>query len=257
MKKLVVVIIGLALIVGVVSLSGCTDRTAGQVALTGANINVTSQQEGIWVRGHGAVFAAPDICSLQLGIEAQATTVNEAQSQAAKAMDSVMNALTTGGVAKKDIQTQYYNIKRITRYDQPTQKEVFVGYRVTNLVSAKIRTLDKVGTIIDGVTAAGGDLTRINSISFSIEDPTPLLKSARDKAMADARAKADQLSSLAGIKLGTPTYINDSSQGQVIPQRSVGIAAAPSLAPAPTTPISTGELQVTVDVQVVYRILGP
>lgn len=217
---------------------------------------MTSQQQGVWVSGHGSVFVAPDICTLRLGVDAQATTVTDAQAQAAKAMDAVMKSLTANGIAAKDIQTQAYSIQRVTRYDQPTQKEVFVGYRVSNLVTAKIRTIDKVGTTIDAVTAAGGDLTRIASISFSIDDPTASLQSARDKAMADAKAKASQLATLGGIKLGKPTYISDSSKGVIIPQSQVAMpAAAPAGMAAPTTPVSAGEMQVTVDVQVVYSIL--
>ncbi len=247
------IVVTLALTVVALGLSGCAERATVQAA-PGTSINMASQQQGVWVNGHGSVSVAPDICSLRLGIDAQATRVNDAQSQAAKAMDSVMNALAANGVAKKDIQTQYYSIQRVTRYDQPTQKEVFLGYRVSNLVSAKIRAIDKVGTIIDAVTVAGGDLTRIDSISFSIEDPTQSLQAARQKAMADARAKADQLASLAGIQLGKPTYISDNSQGVITPPRPVAMAAGVASAPVPTTPISAGEMQVTVDVQVVYSI---
>lgn len=249
-----VIVFMLALPLVALGLSGCAEGTTAQSA-PGTGISMAAgQQQGVWVNGHGSVSAAPDICTLQLGIDAQATTVNDAQSQAAKAMDGVMNALTSNGVAKKDIQTQQYSIQRVTRYDQPTQKEVFVGYRVSNIVSAKIRAIDKTGTVIDAVTAAGGDLTRIDSISFSIEDPAPSLQAARQKAMADARAKADQLASLAGIQLGKPTYISDNSQGVTIPQRSLTMAAGVASAPVPTTPISSGEMQVTVDVQVVYSI---
>ena len=254
MKKLSVIILGLALLATIIGLSGCAGGAAAPALPAITGINVASQQQGVWVSGHGSVFVAPDICTLRLGVDAQATTVTDAQAQAAKAMDAVMKSLTANGIAAKDIQTQAYSIQRVTRYDQPTQKEVFVGYRVSNFVTAKIRAIDKVGITIDAVTAAGGDLTRIDSISFSIEDPTASLQSARDKAMADAKAKAGQLATLGGIKLGKPTYISDSSQGVIIPQSKVAMpAAAPGV--AATTPISAGEMQVTVDVQVVYGIL--
>ena len=49
------------------------------------------------------------------------------------------------------------------------------GYEVTNMVTAKIRDIDKVGAIIDAVAAAGGDFTRINNIAFSVDDPSDIL----------------------------------------------------------------------------------
>ena len=61
------------------------------------------------------------------------------------------------------------------------------------MVTAKIREMDKVGSIIDAVAAAGGDYTRINNIAFSVDDPSPYYTEARQKAMADAKAKAEQL----------------------------------------------------------------
>jgi uncharacterized protein YggE len=241
MKKYWLAAIGLVLVLAAVGFSGCS---TGETKL-----NLNSQQEGIWVNGEGKVSAIPDIATLSLGVEAQAATVAEAQSQAAEAMNRVMTALTDNGVAKKDIQTQYFSIDQVTRWDDEKQQEVVVGYRVTNMVTAKIREIDKAGSIIDAVAAAGGDFTRINGISFSVDDPSAYYKDAREKAMADARAKAEQLAELSGVKLGKPTYI---SEGTIYPvyQRSMYEAAAPA-----PTPISPGEMELTLSIQVVYAIL--
>ncbi|MFC2008134.1 SIMPL domain-containing protein, partial [Chloroflexota bacterium] len=184
-----------------------------------------------------------------------AVTVSEAQAEAALAMDDVMNALSKNGVAKKDIQTQYFNISRITRWDDKNQQEVVIGYRVTNTVTAKIRDIEKTGTIIDDTVIAGGDLTRINNIYFSIDDPTAYHKEAREKAMNDAKNKAEQLADLSEVKLVKPTYISENLYFPPPIYKAVSMMeGAP--APAPTTPISPGEMEVTLSVQVVYAILN-
>ncbi len=243
MKKYWLAAIGLVLVLAAVSLSGCS------VGSTIGTIDLKSQQEGIWVSGEGKVTAIPDIATLSLGVEAQAATVAEAQSQAAGAMNRVMAALTDNGVDEKDIQTQYFSIDRVTRWDREREEEIVVGYRVTNMVTAKIREIDKAGSIVDAVAAAGGDLTRINNIGFSVDDPSAYYDEARQEAMADAKAKAEQLAELSGVKLGKPTYI---SEGTISPvyQRSMYEAAAPA-----PTPISPGEMELTLTVQVVYAIL--
>ena len=208
------------------------------------------QNTGIWVTGQGEVMVIPDIAELYLGIEAQADTVSEAQAQASEAMDKVMEALKDNGVAEKDIQTQQFSIYPVTRWINESGEEEIVGYRVTNIVLAKIREVDKAGIIIDAVAKAGGDLTRIQSISFSVDDPTPYYEEARGKAMEDAMNKATQLATSASVQLGKPTYISE--EAAYVPRYFAEMAGG--MAPAPETPISPGELKITVNVQVVYEI---
>ena len=244
--------IGLVLMLALVGLVGCTSEGTSEIELpSGLRINVGNQQEGIWVNGYGEVNAAPDIAILQLGISAQRASVAEAQAEAATAMDEVMTVLKQGGVADKDIQTQYFSIQQVTRWDRETEEEVVIGYRVTNMVTAKIREIAKTGSIIDAVAEAGGDFTRIDNISFSIDDPSEYRKEARDKAMADAKAKAERLANLGGVTLGKPTYISENISYPVYSQPPRVAEAAP----APVTPISPGEMKISLDIQVVYAIL--
>jgi len=184
MKKKWLLAAGLVLVIVAVGLVGCGpgNTALGEIE----NLNISNQQEGIWVSGQGKVTAVPDIAILQLGIEAQATSVAGAKTQADEAMDKVQKALTENGIADEDIQTQYFNIYRVTKWDRDTDEEIVVGYRVTNMVKAKIRDIDKAGTIIDAVAEAGGDLTRIDNISFTIDDPSAYYEEAREKAMDEA-----------------------------------------------------------------------
>jgi len=246
MKKGLFLILGLVSVLAIVTLGGCAGRASPDV--TGF---FNTQQEGVWVSGTGKVTVAPDIASLRLGIEAQQATVAEAQSAATVAMNQVMAALKDNGVADKDIQTQYFSIQKVTRWDDEKYQEVIIGYRVTNIVTAKIRDIANAGTVIDAVALAGGDLTRIDSISFSVDDPSAYYEQVRGKAMADAKAKAEQLAKLGGITLGTPTYISESmvTPSPIYPVRAE--AAAPAMA---ETPISAGETEISLTVQVIYAI---
>lgn len=238
-----VVVISLALVLSLVGFSACT---AGPTTI--GTVDLNTQQEGIWVNGQGEVTVTPDLATLWLGVEAQADTVTEAQSQAVEAMDNVMTALTDNGVDDDDIQTQYFSIDQVTRWDD--DEYVVIGYRVTNMVIAKIRDIDNVGAIIDAVAEAGGDLTRINNIAFSVDDPSEYYEEAREEAMADAKDKAEQLADLAGIELGQPTYISEGNIYPPIVYRDAGMA----LEEGYTTSISPGEIELTLTVQVAYAI---
>ena len=251
MKRNWLLAVGLALVLAIVGLAGCSP---GSTVLEGIEgINISSQQAGISVSGQGKVTAVPDIATLRLGIEAQEASVAEAQTQAAEAMDKVMTALTESGVAEKDIQTQYFNIRQVTKWDRVTEEETVIGYRVTNMVTAKIRDIDKVGVIIDAVAEVGGDLTRIDSIGFSIDDPSDYHEEARQEAMADAEAKAEQLAELAGVTLGKATYVSEGISYPIYPRGMIEMSAAPMA--GPETPISPGEMEISLTVQVAYAIL--
>jgi uncharacterized protein len=210
----------------------------------------SNQQEGIWVTGEGKVKVIPDVVNIQLGIQTQAKTIADAQAQATKAMNDVMSALTTNGVAEKDIQTQYYNIQQLTKWDNDKQEQIVTGYQVTNMVNAKIREIVKAGTIIDTATQAGGDLTRVNSLQFSVDDPTIYYDQAREKAMADANDTATQLAKLSDVKLGKAIYISETN---VLTPQTVPIYKAATDSSS-STPISAGELEITINVQVTYAI---
>jgi uncharacterized protein YggE len=239
------VVISLALVLSLVGFSACT---AGPTTIGAVDVN--SQQEGIWVSGQGEVTAAPDLATLYLGVEAQADTVAEAQNQAAGAMENVMTALSDNGVDEDDIQTQYFSIDQVTRWDD--DEPVVIGYRVTNMVTAKIRDMDNIGAIIDAVAEAGGDYIRVNNIAFSVEDPSEYYEEARAEAMADAKDKAEQLADLAEIELGDPTYISEGSIYVPVDYRGMDMAVPEE--GGYVTPISPGELEITLNVQVAYAI---
>ncbi len=252
MKKtrILMVAAALALIAPILVLTGCA---AQQAPVFTPNITVGTQQEGLWANGMGQVQAVPDVAVLNLGVQAEAATVAEAQTMAANAMTAVMAALKAGGVADKDIQTSGYTVYQQTQWDNNKQTSVVTGYQVSNTLQVKVRQVADAGTVLDAVVAAGGDLIRVQGINFQVDDPTPYLEQARGKAMADAQMKAKQLADLAGVTLGAPIYITESSSSPVI-YRSAAMGASDSGAPAPTTPINPGETTITSNVQIVYAI---
>jgi uncharacterized protein YggE len=250
--------LGLLAVLAVIGLAGCQgtggSTTDTEDSNTPVNVNVNSQQQGIWVNGTGKVSAAPDLVTITLGVSAQEATVAQAQAEAADAMSQVMQALKDSGVAPKDIQTQYFSVNQVTSWDEVTRQIKVDGYQVSNTVTAKVRVLDKAGTIIDAVAAAGGNFTRINGISFSIEDPMPYYQQAREKAIADAKSKAAQMASLTGVTLGKVTYVTENSYVPVtVPSAYYKDSAVTATMPA-TTSISPGEMEINANVQVVYSI---
>jgi uncharacterized protein YggE len=210
------------------------------------------QQVGLWVNGEGKAKATPDIVVLSLGVEAESKTVARAQQDAAQAMDAIIKVLKNNGVADKDVQTQRFSITPVRTYIEDQQRSIITGYQVTNVVIAKIRQIDKAGSVIDAVAEAGGNLTRIDNIAFSIDNPTPYYNEARANAIEDAMTTAKQMASSAGIKLGKLIYMSESTP--YVPPVAISNFLMKAEAAAPTTPISPGELEIQANVQMVYEI---
>ena len=214
-------------------------------------INRDKTEKTVRVSGTGIVAGEPDLVVLSVGVSVERDSVKQARTEAAEAMAGVIESLKANGLADIDIQTRHFSIHQ--RYDYSKGRREFRGYSVTNTVSAKIRDLDTVGNVIDDAAAAGGNLVEINSIRFTIEDPTILKMQARVAAMQDAQAKAHTLATEGGVALGKPISISES--GDYYPPGPFQVEAAfADDAGAIETPIQFGQLQITVRVNVIYEI---
>ena len=240
--------------------SGFPDSFLGSVAVAG------DAQTGISVTGSGKASAPPDLAVLNVWVEAFAGSVAEARDQAAGAMDQVVNLLISSGIEEKDIQTRHFNIsprytsREITRClgTDPTdcfkdRERVIIGYQVTNQLSVQVRDLASVGSLIDRVTAGGGDLIRFLGVNFSIEDTNALEIEAREAAAADLKAKATQIANLTGVALGKPVFIAEVSSSA---PKALALAdrAFLGLEAAVETPILAGQLDVVITLQARYAI---
>jgi uncharacterized protein len=222
-------------------------------ACEGDKVTVATQQSqsmGISVGGEGKVSGAPDIAVLTLGVSALAPSVKDARDQAATAMNGIVDSIKGNGVDAKDIQTTQLSIQ--PEYNWRDNIQELTGYRVTNIVTAKLRNIDNTSKVIDDAAAAGGDLTQIQGISFTIDNPAKLRDEARQKAVADAKDKAQRLADLSGVGLGKVMSISETFTAPPV-TLARGALVAPATGPGPTT-IETGEMDVIVTVQVVYAI---
>jgi uncharacterized protein len=210
-----------------------------------------STDTGVSVVGSGIVLAQPNTARITLGSEVFDASLSNAQAEAARRMDAVVARLKAAGIADSDIRTVSYNIN--PQYDQrDSNQSTLRGYQVQNLVEVKTTNVGGLGALLDDAVSAGA--TRVFGIRFEASNMEELKGQARDQAMQNARAKAEQLARDAGVSLGRPISIEESDTGGVTPVRQAQPAGALA-APAPTTPIQPGELQVQTTVHVIYTIV--
>jgi uncharacterized protein YggE len=215
----------------------------------------SSQQLGIFVTAIGEVTTAPDLVVLNAGVEAQGDTVKDAQADAAEAMDRVMGVLKARNVEDRDIQTRSFSISPEYTYNERLRRQELVGYIVRNQLVVRLRDVAGVGPVIDEVAAAGGDLVRVEGVSFTVEDTEELESEAREKALVALTAKAQQFARLTGVQLGKPVFLSESGGFIPVVQTMEARALAEGPVAAKATSISGGELTVSITVQGTFSIV--
>jgi uncharacterized protein len=204
---------------------------------------------GITVTGTSEVAGTPDTLRLDLAVTMKASTVTKALEQANGVTSRVQSSLRHSGVAAKDLQTS--NLQIQPEYSYPSAgTPMLTGYTVTEGLTARLRDLGRAGAAITAAVGAGGDAVQVGGIALDLEDTGALLRTARDQAVSDARAKAEQYARAAGRTLGQVVSISEamSTPPPISYQGRVPSAAAMSQA----VPIQPGSENVTVTVTVVY-----
>lgn len=207
----------------------------------------------ITVSGHGAVTVKPDVANVTLGVTNTSKTLEAAQEDVSNRLAAVLKTLEEHGVAKDDVQTAGYNVSIQYEYDNDGNMKGIAGYTVSSGLSVTVRKVDDLGVILDQAVTAGANL--VSNVSFDVSDPSKPASQARDLAVKDARAKADEYAKASGTVVVGVYSIAETAAPQPAP-RSVSMAA-PAASAEKAVPVSTGTTEVDVDVTIVFEILQP
>ncbi|MGO4436772.1 SIMPL domain-containing protein [Rhizobium sp. RAF56] len=205
------------------------------------------------VAGEGRSVAAPDTAIVTLSVVKQAKTAQEALAENNKTVASVLEALKSGGIAERDLQTTGFSIQPQFNFqsgnDGQQRPPEVVGYQAMNTLTVRVRDLSKLGGLVD--QAVGLGVNQGGDIQFVNDKPEGALNEARKLAVADAIAKAKTLSEAAGVKLGRLVNISEVPAHQS-PQpvfRATMMKAADA-----GVPIQGGENTYNVTVTVTYAL---
>jgi uncharacterized protein YggE len=201
----------------------------------------------ISVTGEAQISVAPDIAFVDAGVATDAKTAREASDANNAAMTKVFAALKAANIDARDIQTSRLSLQPQYAPNR-TGPSPIVGYRASNRVTVRIHDVSKVAGVIDTLVGAGAN--DIGNVNFEVSQASKLLDDAREKAVADARRKAEIYAKAAGVSLGAPLSISEGGGPQPVFRAKI---ALPMAAAAPT-PIAQGEETLSVSVSVTWAI---
>ena len=230
------------------SCSPVSNQTA--IANEGAAAHQMMHQGKLFVAATGHAAQAPDRASVSAGVVTNAPTAGDAMHANARQMNAAFKALKAAGIKDRDITTSQMSLQ--PQYDYQNRKTPRItGYEVRNTVSAMSDDLEKVGPMLDALVSAG--VNNINGVNFSIKDAKSARSKARMDAIAQARAKAENMAKAAGVKLGKVLEIREGSNYSPQPQPMMMRSMAADNIEA--TPVSAGEQTLSVTVNITYALV--
>ena len=130
----------------------------------------------ITVTGNAEVRATPDRVFATFGIEAQATTAKDAQTQANSVIQRVLESLRRLAIPPRNIQTSGLTLHPVYEPQPPQPRDQYrapriVAYRATNTLTVLVEKIDQVGPVIDAAMAGGANT--IQGVRFSLADDLP------------------------------------------------------------------------------------
>lgn len=251
--------------------TGCAPR---QTTLHATVPQANAPVEGITVVGFGEAKGPPNIARANVGVEIRALTADAAMREVNTKIGDVISSLKQLGVVDTDLRTQGVSLhfereepprpllesapslgaagKPAPRpgREAPTEPQAPPvaqqgHYRATNTLEVTIRDLAKVGEALGKASVAGANL--MFGLEFDIEDRTQLEAQARQKAVQDARARAEGLAQLSGVRLGRVLSISETSSSQPGPQPML-------MSRSEAMPVERGELTVTSAITMIYAL---
>ncbi len=199
----------------------------------------------VTVTGSGATLAVPDSAVLQVGAGHRASDL-------VTALDGMTSTLDAMAAVARD----HTDERRISSTDlqvwpahddqgRPDGFEARHGLRIT------VPDLATAGRLVSALAAAVGDRLRVDSVTLEVSERGEALTTAREAAFADARARAEHLAALGGLRLGALVQV---VEGGMAAPRPMMLAA--SARAAKDVSFQAGEQAVTADLTVTWELVG-
>src|SRR5690606_32972035 len=147
-------------------------------------------ERSITVTGYGVAYGSPDIARAGLGVETSNTDVQVALEETNEKLEAVLAVLREAGIADADIQTNYFSIYQ-DYYGGSPEGRGEPTYRVASSVNVRVRDTSMVGQLMADAVNAGANI--VNFVEFAILDRGALEAEARDLAIEDAQARAEEI----------------------------------------------------------------
>ncbi|MBI5439939.1 MAG: SIMPL domain-containing protein [Deltaproteobacteria bacterium] len=204
----------------------------------------------VTVAGEGEASAPPDSAEVELGVLRQAKSARDALDENGRAVERLLASVKALGVPSSAVQTVELGLAPQYQHE-PSGKTPprIIGYQATHRLRVLLQDLGLVGRLLDEGVAGGANL--IQSLRFTVRDPSSLLDRAREKAVEDARRRASRYAGAAGLKLGRVLELREIYAPEPLPVRARFAAMEAAV------PVAPGEETVRAAITATWELVSP
>ena len=210
-----------------------------------------SYTKTIVVSGEGKAYAKPDVAIITLGVKTEAPKSDDAVNQNNVKMNAIIAAVKALSIDEKDIQTTAYNLYPVYDYTEQSGRKL-TGYSLDQQVTIKVRSFDKISSVLDAGTKNGAN--NVGNLQIIVDNPEKVKAEARDNAIIAAKQKATEMAKSSGLKLGKVIDIQENNYYAPTPiAYGAGKMMENSLA-VPTADIQAGQDEFSITVSLTYQV---
>ena len=227
---------------------------------TAQEVIAASDERIISVTGTATTSVEPDLLVITFGVETQEITAKEALDANSKTMNDIVDAIQSVGILEDEISTSRFNIYPVyDGYEDPItqrRKQELTGYKVTNTITVDTMQMDLAADIIDSAVTSGAN--RVDNVSFTLsqEKHLELKDDLIEKAIMNAKMKAEKaLSPLDYSITGVKAISLSEFGGLPTPMPMFDMAFDESFAmKSSSTPVFSSEQDVSTTANVIFTI---
>jgi len=197
----------------------------------------------------GEVRRAPDMATITLGVQTEATTAAEAMAANAARMNRVIATLKKSGVAARDLQTSGLSLSPQYVYQENLPPRL-TGYQASNQVTVTVRDLSRLGEVVDASVQSGA--SNVGGVSFGLDDTGAAEDQARLKAAKALQARAELYARAMGYRV--IRLVTLSERGGYSPPPPMPMMAFAKAERADSTPVEAGEMRVRIDLSATFEM---
>jgi len=197
--------------------------------------------KGRWISvvADGEASVAPDMAVVSFAVSGDGKELSSTRDDVNTRSSAVLERLRELEIADADLNAPDVDIQ--PQYDYRKGQRL-IGYHVARQMRARVRELDRLGGVLDGLVGAGAN--EVHGAEMTASDPSAAEHAALRAAVAAARAKAEALADASGVKLGDVARIEEEPDRGGPPMPKLRMMAMAESADAPTE-VAAGDLTVT------------
>ncbi len=244
----------------------CMKRIWAGLALSLFALSAQAQSIGgspfIAVHGSAKTEVVPDVFPLEITLKDTSLDAKTTQAQIEGYAQQILALTKAMKLADKDVNFSNLSVSPEYRWDDKSDKQVFLGNTYNRTIKLRFHTLGDLRKAISEMPKS--KQVRLDTGSFESSQASAIRRELLEQAVEDARKTADVMASAVGKRVGGVHNVSnrgfnvryvESDGGGSLDSFTVSGTIKTLAPPAPPVALREGSIQISQDVYIIYTLV--